>query len=83
MVRVLLTDSLSKSYTGGVSEFEIFVSHVRHLIRQLDETYPGLGTEINNGALSISIDGDIYQDAFIEDLQPDSEVTFLPKIGGG
>ena len=55
----------------------------QQLIRQLDEKYPGLGSEINNGALSISIDGDIYQDAFIEDLQPDSEITFLPKIGGG
>ena len=53
MVRVLLTDSISKSYTGGVSEFEIFVSNVRQLIRQLDEKYPGLGSEINNGALSI------------------------------
>ncbi len=83
MVRVLLTDSISKSYTDGVSEFEIFVSNVRQLIRQLDEKYPGLGSEINSGALSISIDGDIYQDAFMEDLQPDSEITFLPKIGGG
>ena len=83
MVRVLLTDSISKSYTGGVNEFEIFVSNVRQLIRQLDEKYPGLGSEINSGALSISIDGDIYQDAFMEDLQPDSEITFLPKIGGG
>ena len=45
MVRVLLTDSISKSYTGGVSEFEIFVSNVRQLIRQLDEKYPGLGSE--------------------------------------
>tara|TARA_B100000614_G_scaffold44534_1_gene37549 strand:- start:2451 stop:2702 length:252 start_codon:yes stop_codon:yes gene_type:complete len=83
VVRVLLTDSISKSYTDGVSEFEIFVSNVRQLIRQLDEKYPGLGSEINSGALSISIDGDIYQDAFMEDLQPDSEITFLPKIGGG
>tara|TARA_B100001287_G_scaffold272603_1_gene274538 strand:+ start:56 stop:307 length:252 start_codon:yes stop_codon:yes gene_type:complete len=83
VVRVLLTDSISKSYTGGVSEFEIFVSNVRQLIRQLDEIYPGLGSEIDNGTLSLSIDGDIYQDAFLEDLQPDSEITFLPKIGGG
>jgi molybdopterin converting factor small subunit len=31
----------------------------------------------------VAIDGDIYQDAFLEELKPDSEVAFLPKIGGG
>ena len=42
-----------------------------------------MGSEMCIRDSSISIDGDIYQDAFIEDLQPDSEITFLPKIGGG
>ena len=83
MARILLTDSISKSFTGGESELEIFAANIRQLIRELDEKYPGLGTEISNGSISLAIDGDIYQDAFMEDLQPDSEVAFLPKIGGG
>ncbi|MBH67995.1 MAG: molybdopterin synthase sulfur carrier subunit [Rhodospirillaceae bacterium] len=83
MARVILTDSISKAFTAGVSELEIPALNVRQLIRQLDERYPGLGAEVNNGALSVAIDGDIYQDAFLEDLKPNSEVAFLPKIGGG
>ena len=83
MARITLTDSLSKQFTDGNSDFEIVAPSVRSLIRELDNRYPGLGTQISDGTLSVAIDGDIYQDAFLEELKPDSEVAFLPKIGGG
>ena len=83
MARILLTDSLSKRFTDGNSDFDIVAPSVRSLIRELDNRYPGLGTQISDGTLSVAIDGDIYQDAFLEELKPDSEVAFLPKIGGG
>ena len=83
MARIILTDSLSKQFTDGNSDFEIVAPSVRSLRRELDNRYPGLGTQISDGTLSVAIDGDIYQDAFLEELHPDSEVAFLPKIGGG
>ena len=83
MARIILTESLSKQFTGGDNEFEIVASSVRSLIRELNILYPGLGTQVSDGTLSVAIDGDIYQDAFLEELKPDSEVAFLPKIGGG
>ena len=83
MARIILTDSLSKKFTDGNSDFEIVAPSVRSLIRELDNRYPGLGTQISDGTLSVAIDGDIYQDAFLEELHPNSEVAFLPKIGGG
>ena len=83
MARIILTDSLSKQFTGGDNEFEIVASSVRSLIRELNNLYPGLGTQVSDGTLSVAIDGDIYQDAFLEELKPESEVAFLPKIGGG
>ena len=83
MARIILTDSLSKQFTDGNSDFEIVAPSVRSLIRELNNRYPGLGTQISDGTLSVAIDGDIYQDAFLEELHPDSEVAFLPKIGGG
>ena len=83
MARIILTDSLSKQFTGGDSDFEIVASSVRSLIRELNNLYPGLGTQVSDGTLSVAIDGDIYQDAFLEELKPDAEVAFLPKIGGG
>ena len=83
MARIIITDSLSKQFTDGNSDFEIVAPSVRSLIRELDSLYPGLGAQVNDGTLSVAIDGDIYQDAFLEELSPDSEVAFLPKIGGG
>ena len=83
MARIILTDSLSKQFTGGDNDFEIVASSVRSLIRELNNLYPGLGTQVSDGTLSVAIDGDIYQDAFLEELKPHSEVAFLPKIGGG
>ena len=83
MARIILTDSLSKRFTDGNSDFDIVAPSVRSLIRELDNRYPVLGTQISDGTLSVAIDGDIYQDAFLEELKPDSEVAFLPKIGGG
>jgi molybdopterin converting factor small subunit len=83
MARVVLTDSLSKQFTKGASEFFIAASTVRKLIRALDQQYPGLGAQVEGGFLSVAIDGEIYQDAFLEELQEDSEVAFLPAIRGG
>ena len=49
MVCVLLTDSISKLYCESVNLKSLFQKR-KTAIRQLDEKYPGLGSEINNGA---------------------------------
>jgi hypothetical protein len=33
--------------------------------------------------LAVAIDGQIYQDALLEPIGPDSEVHILPQIAGG
>ncbi len=83
MARVVLTDSLSKQFTKGVHEFEVVAPTVRKLIREIETRYPGLGTQVEDGFLSVAIDGEIHQDAFLEELREDSEVAFLPAIRGG
>ena len=83
MARVVLTDSLSKQFTGGVNEFDVVASSIRKLIRELEERYPGLGAQVEEGFISVAIDGEIYQDAFLEPLEENSEVAFLPAIRGG
>ena len=79
MARIILTDSLSKRFTDGNSDFDIVAPSVRSLIRELDNRYPGLGTQISDGTLSVAIDGDIYQDAFLEELKPDSGLLSFQK----
>jgi hypothetical protein len=33
--------------------------------------------------MAMAIDGEIYQDAYLAPLGPDSEIYLIPKIGGG
>ena len=82
MARVVLTSTLANRFTGGETQFELTVSSVRQLIRELENRYPGLGNEINQAA-ALAIDGEIFQDPYMEQLQDDTEVFVLPKIGGG
>ena len=78
MARVALTGSL-KRLTGGDGELELEAN-----VRQLDargaehyraEAAPGKG-------MAVAIDGQIYQDAWLQLIGPDSEVHLLLKIAG-
>ena len=82
LAKVLLSFGLSDRFAGGATEIEVEASSVRRLIKALDDRYPGLGREIET-QMAVAIDGEIYQDAFLEPINADSEVCFLPKIGGG
>ena len=82
MARVVLTSTLANRFTDGETQFELTVSSVRQLIRELETLYPGLGNEIDQAA-ALAIDGEIFQDPYMEQLQDDTEVFVLPKIGGG
>ena len=33
--------------------------------------------------MAVAIDGEIFQDAHLVPLNPDSEIYLIPKIGGG
>ncbi len=62
---------------------DLAADDVRSLIRQLDAKFPGIGIELGGDAVAVAIDGDIYPDALLEPLEPDSEVYFMPAIKGG
>ena len=55
---------------------------MRRLIAALEQRFPGIGPELER-EMAVAIDGQIYQDPFLERIAPDSEVYFLPRIGGG
>ena len=60
---------------------DVAVGSVRELLQLLESRWPGCGEVL--GKCAIAIDGQIYQDAFLERLQPDSEVFFMQRIEGG
>jgi molybdopterin synthase sulfur carrier subunit len=81
MARVVLTGNL-KQFTGGETELELEAETVRQLFRALGERYPDLKPHLEEG-LAVAIDGQIYQDAWLEPIPPGSEVHILPQIAGG
>ncbi len=81
MARVVLTGNL-KQFTGGETELEIEADTIRQLLRGLGERYPALKPHLEEG-IAVAIDGQIYQDAWLEPVPPDSEVHLLPQIAGG
>jgi hypothetical protein len=81
MARVVLVGNLAQ-LTGGVVEFQIPATSVRHLFRELTARHPAIGPHLEEG-VAVAIDGQIYQDALLEPIGPDSEVFLLPQIAGG
>jgi molybdopterin converting factor small subunit len=67
--------------TGGACALDIAAENYRDLRAQLAQRWPNLDELLERYA--VAIDGQIYQDAFMEPLRADSEVFFMPRIEGG
>jgi len=81
MARIVLTRGLTQ-FTGGESELELDAANIRQLLSQLGERYPALKPHLVEG-LAVAIDGEIFQDAWLEPIPPGSEVHLIPRIAGG
>ncbi len=82
MARVVLTSDMARQYTSGQTEIEVEGANVRAIVRALEDLYPGLGERVQT-EMAIAIDGELFQDPYLESVEPDSELFVLPKIGGG
>ncbi len=80
MARVFFSATLQRS-TGGVEEWEVPASSMRDLATRLHQRFPALSEQLKSAA--VSIDGDVVPGAWLEELEPDSEVHFLPALSGG
>ena len=62
--------------------------NVRQIIERLEELYPGMKDRlVEDGEirpnLAIAIDGDVAIMGMLEKVEENSEVHFVPAIGGG
>ena len=80
MAMVTFPDHLMQ-HTEGTREMEIECDSFRSLVRVLERKWPGIEEILNKTA--VAIDGQIYQDAWLEKIQPSSEVFFMHRIEGG
>ena len=80
MARVVFPEHLLL-HTEGVQEVSVECSTYRALVRELSARWPGIDEVLEKTA--VAIDGQIYQDAWLETIQPSSEVFFMHRIEGG
>ena len=81
MATVFFSSGL-RHHTGGRDRVVIEASSFRELAAALEARFPGLREPLQKG-IAVAIDGEIIQEPFLEPIQPDSEVHFLPRISGG
>lgn len=77
-----------RTLTGGIERVETQGANLRQVIAALDSAHPGLAARLANGdgispGLAVSIDGAFTNRGLLAKVGPDSEIHFLPAIGGG
>ena len=82
MPRVHFSGQAARRFTGGATELEVEADTFRRMVLELDRRFPGLGRQIDE-SMAVAIDGEIFQDAYLVPLNPESEIYLIPKIGGG
>lgn len=81
MVKVGIWGSL-RPLAGGEAEVEVEARTVRDLLDRLAERHPGLKPQLDRG-VAVSINGQIYRDAWFQPVPDGAEVFILPRLAGG
>ena len=76
--------------TGGNKTVRVAGGSVRQVINNLEKEYPGIrsrlcdeeGIDLLPG-IAVIVDGETSQLGLLEQLREESEVHFLPALGGG
>jgi molybdopterin synthase sulfur carrier subunit len=76
--------------TGGQQQVRVAGRTVRQVIDNLEHAFPGLKTQLYDAeedilmpGLAVVVDGETSQLGILESVREDSEVHFLPALGGG
>ena len=80
--------SLMQKLSDGNHRVEIEGSNVRQIVDNLDAQYPGFKVRLVEdgrikGNISVAIDGEITPLGVLGKVGENSEVHFLPALGGG
>jgi molybdopterin synthase sulfur carrier subunit len=76
--------------TGGQQCVQVSGTTIRQVIDNLEGTFPGLKAELYDEeedmvmpGLAVVVDGETSQLGLLEQVREDSEIHFLPALGGG
>ncbi len=87
MATVYIPEPL-QSLSRGETQVTIEATTVRQIIVQLEALYPGLEDAlVEDGDLkphiAVAVDGEVSVLGLVERVEADSEVHFIPALGGG
>ena len=77
-----------RDLTGGSAEAMVEGATLRQVIAALENRYPGVQARLTTedriaSGLAVSIDGVVTSRGLLTRVEPQSEIHFLPAIGGG
>ena len=79
-----------QEFTGGNQQVQVEGTTVRRLINNLEQKYPGIKEYLIDETdedlmpgIAVIIDGEVSQLGMLDKVGENSEVHFLPAIGGG
>ncbi|HVA82420.1 MAG TPA: MoaD/ThiS family protein [Candidatus Binataceae bacterium] len=80
--------ALLRAHTANRERVAVAGRTVREVIADLERQFPGLAAHLLEGgeikpSIAISIDGEIVPGGVLEPVGDQSEVHFIPAIGGG
>jgi len=80
--------SLMRNLTGSQETVVVPGATVREIVNNLEAEYPGMKERLVDrfkikANISVAVDGEVTPLGILEKVGEDSEVHFLPAIGGG
>ena len=80
--------ALMRKLTGGKATVEVSGANVREIVNNLEELHPGLKERLVDkwklkSNITVAVDGQVTPLGMLEKVGENSEVHFLPAIGGG
>jgi sulfur-carrier protein len=82
MARVTLPVEVARSHCRGEVSHDVSARDIREVVKMLELQFPGIKERLNKG-LAVAIDGEIFQEWLLQEVEANSEVYFLPAIEGG
>ena len=80
--------TMLRKMTDGAQKVDMEVRNVRQVIERLEELYPGIKDRLLEDGdiapnIAVAIDGDVAIMGLLQRVGENSEVHFVPAIGGG
>lgn len=80
--------SLMQTLTDNKASVKVPGSSVREIVSNLEEMYPGIKERLVDkfklkSGITVAVDGEISPIGILEKVSENSEVHFLPAVGGG